>query len=85
MVAWQFIAWDVCLFPARPVGDGVNRQSGFVHRVGWQATLVDLIRPSLTGRDSVCPIPGSKLPRYHHLVPPGLKASLITRRKRVMS
>ena len=33
--------------------------------------LVGLIKPSLTGRGRFLTVPGSELPGYYHLIPPG--------------
>jgi hypothetical protein len=58
---------------ARPVGYGMIRASGFVHRPDKTCRLTNPITPSL--RDEVMggTFPGNKLPSYLHSVPSGQK------------
>jgi hypothetical protein len=83
MVARQFIAWDVSKRnPSRRVRCDLYR--GFGHLSRTTPAYPRLNWPDHTvppGRALISSIPGSKLPGYVHLVPPGRAVRLILARR----
>ena len=74
-VAWQFTAWTQLEKAFRPARDGVRGGPTFFR--GSRMTECRN-RPNHTVlRDGRCfgVVPGSKLPGYHHSVPPGQRIS----------
>src|ERR1700751_5414371 len=72
-VARQFTAWNAFTKKARTVGHGLSWSTdGFAIQV--ENVPSHPIIPFPTGRVRFLASPGSKLPGYDHLVPPGQKA-----------
>jgi hypothetical protein len=71
IVARQFTALEMSNNKIRPVGYGMIWSPGLIHCPGLTTRLTDQITPSLRDGFLFRTVPGSKLPGYDHLVPPG--------------